>query len=52
MKNPKCTARSVGLIVLAFGFGLLASYFLPAGWLVVVEAIILIAVGFLYFSAR
>ena len=36
----------------AFGIGLLASFFLPTGWLVVIEAIVIIGVGFLYFSVK
>ena len=52
MKNFKCTARMLGLIVLAFGLGLLLSFFLPEGFLVVVEAIVIIGIGILYFAEK
>ena len=50
MHNLRCAAKLIGLTVLAFGVGLLASFFLPAGWLVVIEAVVIIGVGFLYFA--
>lgn len=52
MHNLRCAAKLIGLAVLAFGIGLLASFFLPAGCLVVVEAIVIIGIGFLYFSVK
>ena len=52
MNNLRCAAKLMGLTVLAFGIGLLASLFLPTGWLVVIEAIVIIGVGFLYFSVK
>lgn len=52
MHNLRCAAKLIGLTVLAFGVGLLASFFLPAGWLVVIEAIVIIGIGFLYFSVK
>lgn len=52
MKNLKCAARLIGLTILAFGVGLLMSFFLPDGFLVVVEALVIIGIGFLYFSGR
>jgi len=52
MQHWKSKAKLVGLTVLAFGLGLLLSFFLPEGFLVVIEAIVIIAVGFLYFSAK
>lgn len=51
MKNFHCSTKLLGLTIFAFGLGLLLSFFLPAGWLVVIEAIIIIAIGFLYFSS-
>ena len=50
--NLRCAAKLIGLTVLAFGVGLLASFFLPAGWLVVIEAVVIIGIGFLYFSVK
>ena len=38
----------LGLIVLAFGAGIILTYFLPAGVLVVIEAAIIIAAGVFY----
>ena len=52
MNNLRCAAKLIGLTVLAFGIGLLASFFLPTGWLVVIEAIVIIGVAFLYFSVK
>ena len=52
MNNLKCMAKLIGLTVLAFGLGLLLSFFLPEGFLVVIEAIVIIAIGLLYFSLK
>lgn len=48
----KSTARCIGIAVLAFGVGLLLSMFLPKGFLALVEAIVIIGIGVLYFSAK
>ncbi len=52
MNNLKCAAKLIGLTILAFGLGLLMSFFLPDGFLVVVEAVVIIAIGILYFSMK
>ena len=52
MRNFKCAARLVGLVILAFGLGLLLSFFLPSGLLVVIEALVIIGIGILYFSSK
>ena len=52
MKGFKCAARLVGLTILSFGLGLLLSFFLPDGFLVVIEAVVIIGIGFLYFSGK
>ena len=52
MHNLRCAAKLIGLTVLAFGVGLLASFFLPAGCLVVIEAVVIIGIGFLFFSVK
>ncbi|MBR5539621.1 MAG: hypothetical protein IKU61_06950 [Clostridia bacterium] len=52
MKKFKCAAQLVGLAILAFGLGLLLSFFLPDGFLVVIEAIVIIGIGILYFSVK
>ncbi len=46
------TAKCIGVAVLAFGAGLLLSMFLPEGFLVVIEALVIIGIGVLYFSAK
>ena len=52
MHKFKCTAKLLGMIVLAFGLGLLLSFFLPDGFLVVIEAIVIIGIGLLYCSVK
>lgn len=52
MHNLKCAAKLIGLTILAFGLGLLLSFFLPDGFLVVIEAVVIIGIGFLFFSTR
>lgn len=41
--------KVMGIAVLAFGVGVLISFFLPESFLVVLEAIALIATGVLFF---
>lgn len=50
MKSQLC--RTLGIGVLAFGVGVLVSFFLPEEALVVIEAITIIGVGVLYFIGR
>lgn len=52
MHNLRCAAKLIGLTVLSFGLGLLLSFFLPESFLVVIEAIVIIAIGVLYFSLK
>ena len=44
--------RTVGVAVLAFGLGVLISFFLPDTVLAVIEAFVIIAVGVLFFTKR
>ena len=44
--------RAVGVAVLAFGVGILVSFFLPEQVLVVIEALTIIALGCIYFSRK
>ena len=44
--------RTLGVAVLAFGVGILVSFFLPETVLVVIEALTIIGVGLIYFSGR
>ena len=43
--------RLAGVAVLSFGVGILASFFLPEAVLVVIEALVIISVGLLWFSS-
>ncbi len=52
MNNHKCTAKLLGLTILAFGLGVLLSFFLPDGFLVIVESVVIIGIGCLYFSLK
>ena len=42
----------LGMIVLAFGAGVLLSFFLPAKFLALAEAAVIIAAGLLYLKGR
>lgn len=42
----------IGIAILAFGVGILMSFFLPESVLVVIEALVIIAVGVLFFSHK
>lgn len=44
--------RTIGIAVLAFGVGILVSFFLPEQVLVVIEALTIIAIGCIYFSRK
>ena len=44
--------KTVGVAVLAFGLGVLVSFFLPDTVLAVIEALVIIAVGVLFFAKR
>lgn len=48
----KCTAKLLGYLVLAFGAGILLTYFLPAFILVIIETAIIIGVGILWLNNR
>lgn len=44
--------KVIGIAVFSFGVGILASFFLPDSVLVVIEALVIISIGILYFSAK
>ena len=44
--------RTLGVSLLSFGIGILLSFFVPEPVLVVIEAIVIIAVGLLYFIQK
>lgn len=52
MNRANSVFKILGISILSFGLGILASFFLPEAVLVVIEALIIIAVGFLYFSKK
>ena len=50
--KAKQMCKVIGLAILAFGLGVLVSFFIPEQVLVVIEAVIIIAIGCLYFTQR
>lgn len=44
--------QTLGIAILAFGIGVLVSFFLPEQVLVVIEAITIIGIGIIYFSKK
>lgn len=51
-QKMKCTAKLLGYIILAFGAGILLTYFLPAFILVIIESAIIIGAGILWLNNR
>ena len=47
--RTKSLCRVLGVSLLSFGVGILLSFFLPEAVLAVIEAIVIAAVGLLYF---
>ena len=50
--KTKSFCKVLGLSLLSFGVGILASFFLPEAVLVVLESIVIIAVGSIYFIQK
>lgn len=50
--KTKTFCKVLGISLLSFGAGILASFFLPESVLVVMESIVIIAVGSLYFIQK
>lgn len=48
----KCTSKLLGYLVLAFGAGIVLTYFLPAFILVIIEGVIIIGAGILWLIKR
>ncbi len=44
--------RALGTAIFGFGIGILVSFFLPETVLVVIEALTIIGIGFIYFSKK
>lgn len=40
--------KLIGIATLAFGLGILVSFFLPESFLIVIETIIIVAIGLLF----
>ena len=49
MMKGQSLCKIIGVSVLAFGFGVLISFFLPETFLAVLEAVVIVAVGTLFF---
>jgi len=41
-------SRLVGIAITCFGFGILLTFFMPISILIIIEAIIIIAAGFIF----
>ena len=52
MNRSERIVKTVGLAILCFGVGILCSFFLPEAVLVVLEALVIISVGCLWFCAK
>ena len=50
--RAKSLCRVLGVSLLSFGIGILLSFFVPEPVLVVIEAVVIIAVGLLYFIQK
>ncbi len=51
--NKNCSITKIlGMAMLSFGVGILVSFFLPDPILVVIESVMIIGAGFLYFSRK
>lgn len=50
MKGTCSVTKLIGISMLTFGIGILLSFFLPETILVVLEAVLIIGAGFLYFA--
>lgn len=52
MKGTRSVVRALGLGMVAFGCGVLFSFFMPEAMLIVIESIVIVGVGLIYFSCR
>ena len=50
--KAKNFCKVLGLSLLSFGIGILSSFFLPEAFLVVIESVVIIAIGSLYFIQK
>ena len=42
------TNKLLGVAITCFGFGILLTFFLPVSFLIIIEAILIVALGFLF----
>ena len=52
MNKTRGVCKVVGVALLSFGGGILSSFFLPQAALIVIESVLIIGVGLLYFSCK
>lgn len=52
MKGTRSVVRALGVGMAAFGCGVLFSFFMPKAMLIVIESIVIVGVGLIYFSCR
>ena len=52
MNKTRTVCKVLGVALLSFGLGILSSFFLPATVFIVIESILIIAVGLIYFSCK
>ncbi|MBR2339292.1 MAG: hypothetical protein IKA74_00480 [Clostridia bacterium] len=52
MRSRLCWKAAIGIGVFSFGLGVLISFFLPEAVLVVMEALVLIALGIICYAQR
>ena len=52
MRAIKCACKTAGYLALAFGAGILLTYFLPCSVLVILESLIIIAAGIVYLTNK
>ncbi len=52
MNRPRNTIRAVGIGMLSFGCGILSSFFMPETMLIVIESVVIVGVGLIYFSCK
>ena len=52
MNRSRNVIRAAGIGMLSFGCGILSSFFMPQTMLIVIESVIIVGVGLIYFSCK
>ena len=52
MKGSRSAIKVLGIGMLSFGCGVLFSFFMPEAMLIVIESVVIVGVGLIYFSCR